>query len=324
MTWLIWDKGRARLASHGAMLTDFTAFLPDGRRVSPLHKPPWLDEPLPDGLPPLLMRLQGEWPCVPFGMAPEGPLAGDWAGFSLSPDPWPHGYAANHAWQILPDGPSAARATICYPQGNPVQRLYRGVRAVDGEAALDFDLGIQMRRAAQLPIGVHPVFRLPEMVGQARMCLGGYDRVFGYPGDTGGAPAFEPHSPFRFEDLTGLDFDPLALPYPHASETLLLLSGTDGLFSLENHAEAYRVSLSWDPVIFPSLLLWISNCGRSAAPWNGRHLALGVEPVCSAFDLGSAISASENELTRAGIQTARMVIPSQTFSTHYRISVSPL
>lgn len=324
MTWLTWDRGRARLTSLGAMLTNFTAVLPDGREVSPLHKASWLEEQLPGGIPPFLAGLQGEFPCVPFGTAPRGPLARDWAGSFPSPDPWPHGFAANNNWQIAPDGPHAVRARITYPETEPVHRLSRCVRGVKGEAAVDIALGVHTRRKGRLPIGVHPVFRLPEKVGLARLCPGGYDQIFGYPGDNGGQPAFEYSSPFRFEDLTGLGFDPLTLPYAVASETLLLLSGTERSFALENHAENYRVSLDWDAQAFPSLLLWISNCGRRAAPWNGRHRALGVEPVCSAFDLGPSISVTDNLLTHAGVQTARMLTPDQTFTTGYRISVAPL
>ncbi len=124
--------------------------------------------------------------------------------------------------------------------------------------------------------------------------------------------------------VSSLHKAPWLLPYLVASETLLLLSGTDGSFALENRAESYRVSLDWDAQTFPSLLLWISNCGRNAAPWNGRHRALGVEPVCSAFDLGPAISGSDNALTRAGVQTARMLTPDQAFTTRYRMSFAPL
>ncbi|MFV1532490.1 hypothetical protein VW012_04950 [Phaeobacter sp. JH209B] len=306
------------------MLTDLEFDLPDGRRIAPLHKAPWLGEVLPNGVPPLLAGLQGEWPCVPFGMAPQGPLAGDWAGLSRMPDPWPHGYAANHDWRITPDGPQAVRADIAYPRTDPIHHLTRRVSGVSGKAAVDIALGIHMRRKACLPIGLHPVFRLPAATGQARLCPGVYDWVFCYPGDTGGTPGISRPAPFRLEDLTELGFDPVALPYPDRSETLLLLSGIDGTFALENHAEDYRVTLDWDAEVFPSLMLWISNGGRNAPPWNGRHWALGIEPVCSAFDLGCSISATENPLTKTGVQTSRMLTPDSPFDTRYSISIAAL
>ncbi|MGB5869840.1 MAG: hypothetical protein WBH04_06550 [Albidovulum sp.] len=306
------------------MLTDLELDLPDGRSVAPLHKAPWLDEALPDGIPPLMTGLQGEWPCVPFGMSPQGALAGDWAGLSRLPDLWPHGFAANHDWHITVNDPQSLQARIAYPLADPVDHLTRQVRGVNGMAAIEIDLGIHMRRNAQLPIGLHPVFRLPVETGQARLCPGEYDQVFCYPGDTGGTPAFSRAAPFRFENLTGLGFDPMALPYPERSETLFLLSGTDGAFILENHAENYRVTLDWDALDFPSLMLWISNGGRCAPPWNGRHWALGVEPVCSAFDLGRAISTANNPLSNAGVRTSRMLTPDHPFNTRYSISIAPL
>jgi hypothetical protein len=240
------------------------------------------------------------------------------------PDPWPHGFAANHCWQITPAGLQSVQAEIAYPATDPIHHLTRRVSGVSGKAAVEVDLGIYMRRTACLPIGLHPVFRLPAATGQARLCPGGYDKAYCYPGDTGGPPGYSRPTPFRLEELTGLGFDPMALPYPDPSETLLMLSRTDGTFTLENHAENYRVTLDWDPAVFPSLMLWISNGGRSAPPWNGRHWALGVEPVCSAFDLGGTISAEENPLTKTGLQTSRMLTPDYPVDTRYSISVAVL
>ena len=324
MTWLSWDKGQARLARVGAMLTDLEFRLPDGRSVAPLHKAHWLAKELPVDVPPLLAGLQGEWPCVPFGFAPEGSLAGDWAVSSRSPDPWPHGFAANHAWQVSSAAPDEVQAEIVYPETDPVRRLTRSVRGVTGEAAVEIGLEIHMRREARLPIGIHPVFRLPAGVGQARLRPGVYERGYCHPGETGGSPAFSTPESFRFDALPEMGFDPLSLPYETPSETLLLLSGTDGHFELENLADQYRVALDWNARAFPSVMLWISNGGRLAAPWSGRHWALGVEPVCSAFDLGVAISGETNPLSREGIKTAQALRPDRVFETRYRISVAAL
>jgi hypothetical protein len=39
-----------------------------------------------------------------------------------------------------------------------------------------------------------------------------------------------------------------------------------------------------NPADFPATLFWLSNGGRSAAPWESRHLGrLGIEDVCSYF-----------------------------------------
>ncbi|MCB8828816.1 hypothetical protein LJD47_27785, partial [Escherichia coli] len=77
----------------------------------------------------------------------------------------------------------------------------------------------------------------------------------------------------------------------------------------------------WQKEHFPSVLLWYSNRGRRAYPWNGNHLALGVEPVCAAFDLGPGISAASNPINRAGTATSITFHPDDAFITRYRISV---
>ncbi len=321
---LQWDKGRVGLAPLGAMLSDLTFDLADGRQIAPLHAAPWLGQDLPNDVPPIMKGLQGEWPCVPFGIAPQGALAGEWDTIERTPDAWPHGFSSNNLWDVSEDGPQQLIARIAYPETDPVERLTRRVAGVDGKAAIELELGIEMRRAAPLPIGLHPIFRLPKAVGQARLRPSDYDQVICYPGDTEATPAISRDAPFRFEDLTELGFDPLALPYPGQSETILLLKGSKGQFSLDNLAEQYRVTLTWDAEVFPSLLLWISNGGRQAAPWNGRHWALGVEPICSAFDLGNSISAADNPLTRLGAKTAVDLSPDQPFTTRYSISVDAL
>lgn len=59
------------------------------------------------------------------------------------------------------------------------------------------------------------------------------------------------------------------------------------------------------------------------APWNGRHLALGLEPICSAFDLGQQVSAAENPISKRGVPTARSFRAGEQFVTRYRIEVEP-
>ena len=60
---------------------------------------------------------------------------------------------------------------------------------------------------------------------------------------------------------------------------------------------------------------------RQMAPWNGRHLALGFEPICSAFDLGPQISTADNPISRRGTKTARRFSAGERFTTRYRIAV---
>jgi len=103
-----------------------------------------------------------------------------------------------------------------------------------------------------------------------------------------------------------------------------MLTGAGGRCALDNFAEGYRVILEWNAAHFPSLMLWMSNRGRQFAPWNGRHLALGVEPVCAPFDLGTAFANAETPLSRAGIATGVDLQPDMPFTTRYSIRVEEM
>ena len=83
--------------------------------------------------------------------------------------------------------------------------------------------------------------------------------------------------------------------------------------------------LSWDAAAFPSCMLWISNKGRAAYPWNSRFQALAIEPVIAPFDLGTDIARDRNNpLNRAGIATARAFNANTPWTTRYMIEVSAI
>ena len=94
-----------------------------------------------------------------------------------------------------------------------------------------------------------------------------------------------------------------------------------GAVSLWNTMEGYRVRLTWSREHFPSLMFWFSNFGRRQPPWSGRHLALGVEPICGALDLGPQISAASNPISVRGVRTTQHFSAGQTWLTRYRIAV---
>lgn len=300
--------------------------LPDGRQIAPFHIAPWFDDAVQDQ-PGILQRLRGEWPCVPFGAASPRDAGAGWPASdpTAEPDPHPHGYGSNHHWHWLDAGEGALALAIDYPGDHPVAGLQRHVRPVDGQAAIDFTLTIHIRRDCTLPIGLHPVFRLPATPGAMRLDIAAKGaRTF--PGRVDPSSIFAPDQcppdwhAVRLTD--GSVLDPSLLPLDRHTEDLLQLQQVGGHACLHNLAENYRVSLDWNPDHFPDLLLWFSNYGRTHAPWNDRHLALGVEPVCSAFDLGTAISAQSNPLNATGGPTARSFRAGEVFKTLYRVSVA--
>ena len=91
-----------------------------------------------------------------------------------------------------------------------------------------------------------------------------------------------------------------------------------------NEAEGDRAKLSWNQEHFPSLLLWMSNRGRKAAPWSSRHVALGMEPICSPFGLGPASARADNPIAKSGTPTARDFKAGEVFTTRYRIEAEAI
>lgn len=324
-----WSHGQFTLETLGSMLGPTFFRLADGRMVAPFHIAPWAGEEGTNALPRILKRLRGEWPCVPFGAVPDHIEAEGWpqplAG--KEPDPEPHGFGSNHFWHWIESGPDELALAIDYPETHPVSRLTRRVRGIPDEPALEFRLSVEVRRDCALPIGLHPVFRLdPQPLSMTLDVNAGSAATF--PGSVDPSSIFEPNLIVpdwrRIPLRTGGIIDPSRLPLTHQTEDLLQLTGAGGRARLTNTPEAYRVSLTWNAEHFPDLLLWYSNQGRSQFPWNNRHLALGVEPVSAAFDLGTRVSTADNPLNRAGSRTTWQFSPSVPFETRYVVTVEGL
>ncbi len=326
-----WQHGALTVQRLGAMLAPLTFVLPDGRQVSPMHVAPWADEPVAAGLPAILQKLRGEWPCVPFGYAIEDPTAPpEWARLNGTPEPLEeiHGHSSNHDWTWRDDDGASLRLVMDYPSGHPVRRLHRSITPDPHAAAVDISLTIEIAEACRLPLGLHATFRLPTGVGGARIEPGAFAEGRTFPGTVEpSAPLFAIDKGFAALDAvptrSGGTCDASRVPLSEETEELLQLNDI-GSVSLANEAEGYRVALSWNKAHFPSLLLWMSNRGRKGAPWNGRHLALGMEPICSPFGLGPASARADNPMARAGTPTARDFAAGEVFTTHYRIAAEPL
>lgn len=324
---IAWNHGVVSVQSLGAMLGPTLFILPDGRQVAPFQVAPWANETFGDDVPSVLRRLRGDWPCVPFGGDADRPPRGDWPGSSAegTVDALPHGYGANHHWAFGDASPTGISLSIDYPEAHPIRSLERRVVPDPQGTALDCELVVNVRSDCTLPFGLHPTFRLPETPGAVRIEVG--DDISGvtYPHGVDASSIFEtdqraaPWHEVRLRDGSSLNVS--AIPLRQRTEDLLQLLDMPGHAALWNTEEGYRARLIWNREHFPSALLWFSNRGRSFAPWNGRHLALGLEPICSAFDLGPEIGASDNPINRRGIATARRFRAGERFVTRYRVEV---
>ncbi len=301
------------------------------RTVSPLAVAPWAGEPEAATLPPILQSLRGEWPCVPFGIASGANLPPEWRPeHNLEPDTFAHGYSSNGFWQAVSHTASSVELKLVYPEAHPIACVRRRVTAAADRPALEFTLWIEARAACRLPIGIHPTFRLPGTPGSNKLEVDPERDCWTPP------ISAEPGISRMAIDRRGVGLDavPLAdgrqvdftrLPLADPAEELLLVVGARGRSRLSCASEGYSAEVRWDPAVFASLMLWISNRGRTMYPWSGRHLALGMEPVTAAFDLGTSVSANRNNpLEKAGHATARDFAAGEILETRYSIEVASL
>lgn len=320
---LVWPNGRAQFQLLGAMLGPVVFKRPGVPDFAPLQVAPWADEPDAAQLPGILRRLRGEWPCVPFGRTdrPAG-LPDGWA-MRLADDAWGHGYASNHDWQWQSNDDPLALSLAIEPPG-PLRRLTRTVRALAQEPSLEITLAVEAREPCTLPIALHPTFRLDA--GAVQLLLPRHGTGITYPASA--EPGVSQLAPDRsFDRLAqvpragGGSVDLTRFPLTFDTEELLQLRDVTGPVTLRYFEAGWSVQLEWDHRLLPDLMLWVSHRGRTHAPWNGRHWALGVEPVHGLFDLGriAAPPAHHPLADRAGIA----LDPEVPLVLRYRLSAAP-
>jgi hypothetical protein len=323
---LEWAFGSAEVQALGGMLGPLQFRLDAERDLQVMHVAPWAGTTESLALPGILRRLRGEWPCIPFGRTDLPPdLPPGWQ--PLAPDDsWPHGYSANHRWTCEHASKERVCLAIDYPEDSPIARIERHIQAVADAPALDMDLVIWPRRSMLLPAGLHPTFRLPDASGRVQLELGRHDGIFSYPSRSAGAVTrLRPDCRSeKLEAMSGIGepLDLSHLPLGDDGEELLQVraigAGMAGA-PLSLHYLDYdaHVGLWWDTNQFPDLMLWLSNRGRPEFPWEGRHVALGAEPVNSVFDLGRvACPPADHPLAdRLGIGLQA----GQAWRTRYRI-----
>lgn len=326
------ERVAAELQELGGMIAQARFRLRDGQLIEPLATAPWRHEEVPADLPPILRGLAGEWPCVPFGgqSVPDG-LPPDWA----PPDPRPawdrdaHGHGANSPWSLDIEAPDRARLRIDYPSDHPVRALERTVACRPGEAALDLSLTIHPRADAVLPVGLHPVLRVPDAPGTARLRLAPGARAWTFPVDVEPgrsvlAPDQRDRAPDDLRDRHGRPIDLRRLPFAEPGEDLVLLTGTGGAVTVEDREAGHAVTVRWEAERLPSCLLWISNGGRTFPPWNGRFRALGIEPIAAPFDLGLRWAEGATLLGAAGVPVATRLRAGEAWATRYAIECEAL
>jgi hypothetical protein len=319
---LDWLTGAATLSTNAAMLLD-AVFDLEGQDARPFARAPWLGDP-PPGLPGHLAELAGEFVCVPFGSAAlPAEASPHWAGLGASAPVPPHGPSADGEWMLTSSTPTTATFAMEYPAHGAVELIERTVAAASDGIGLDFSLTVHVREATRVPIGVHPILRLPERPG-ALVLSAQFAEGFTYPARVHGTSVTRPGRTFASLQEVPSEhgmLDVSRLPLDRPVEDVLQLCGVLGPVTADFTDEGFRLTLDWDREALPSLLIWLSDRALAEEPWNSRYRGLGLEPVASAFDLPPSVSASRNPISDRGHITAVALRPGEPwrFSSSVRI-----
>lgn len=328
---LTWRHGRADLQRLGAMLAPVVFESPGHPPFAPLQVAPWCDEPGAAELPGILRRLRGDWPCVPFGRTdrPAGLFDGGPPGWTAREphDAWGHGHSSHHDWQwadAAASDPLSLVLEMTLPAGDPIAHLRRQVTARADAPALDLTLTITPRIDCTLPVALHPTLRLDA--GRVQLDIAHAGSALSYPVPP--EPSSRLQANARFEALhaaplaAGGTTDLSRYPQGADSEELLQLVQVAGPVHARYLDAGWALTLDWDHAALPDLMLWVSHRGRPQPPWNGRHWALGIEPVNGVFDLGrvAAPPADHPLAGRAGL-SLRAGVPT---TLRHSLSAQPL
>lgn len=277
-----------------------------GRIVSPYALAPWLPDEIDPTLPVLLKNLRGDFLCLPFGPRENAQ---------------PHGETANSTWQKISENSTSLTLRI-----NPTDlaaEVTKTLTLSPAQTAIYYEHTIK-GLDGNFSYGNHPILdlsALPEGSGQLSVNPYRWGSVyptwFSDPAD-GASQALKIGA--RFTDLT-------QVPLLAGGETDLTRypsrPGTDDLVMMVSEPATAAQPFAWSAVVmdgyvwfslknpddFPATMLWLSNGGRSAAPWNSRHLGrIGIEDVCSHYCDSLDIS-RQDRLAAEHIPTTRHFDP---------------
>lgn len=307
---LKWSHGTATVAATAATVTDAAFTLPNGT-FKPFARAPWvgtIDDPSITGH---LRVLSGDFVGIPFGAGGrKAPNVPEWDRLLTQPSNGTiHGPAAHEDWTIVSGDDTSVTLALDYEPHSVVRRLERTISARPDAPALDFTLTVHARHKAAISCGLHPNFRLPEQPGRLELKL---DFAFGltHPGQTAIG------DPQEFSDLASVPKDggrvdmshiPLA---PRTDKNVQLCGVTSPLTGVYLD-EGMGFELDWDRALLPTLMMWHTDGGIGGEPWRNQFRAIGLEPLASAFDLHTDVSAGPNPINARGIATAIEIDPAR-------------
>lgn len=288
------------ITARGGHLAPVVFHLP-GRDVSPYALAPWTPDEFPE-IPPLLSVLRGDFLCFPFGGQTNGP---------------PHGETANCLWTRLESDSRSLRLRM--ETTDTAATVVKNVATCEGHHAIYFEHQIS-GADEDFSYGNHPILDFSGLAeGTGRLTTSAFHWASVFPGPFSN-PA-DGESQALAEGAVFTDLREVKLAAGGTSDLTRYPSraGNDDLVMVAHLPASNEQPFAWsaavldgyvwfslkNPADFPATNLWFSNGGRTAPPWNGRHVGrIGVEDVCSHFSDGVDKSRLKL-LEKQGVMTVR-------------------
>lgn len=268
------------------------------RTVQPYSLSPWLPEEQ-RAQDPLLQVLRGDFFCLPFGAQEAGPA---------------HGVVAGNTWTVIEERASAL--TLRMAAEDIGATVTKTVEVRDGDTSLYQQFDIE-GLTGSYNYGTHPVLDLSSYPEGSIELTTSPIRYGSVAPTLFSDPSRGEHQILEIgATFTSLEHIPRA---DGGTLDLRHLPTAPGHEDLVMIAPRVRSGLAWNALRFPdhvwfslrrvedfpATVLWVSNGGRSQAPWSSRHIGrIGIEDVCSYFAEGHAPSITA-PLASQGIATSR-------------------
>lgn len=288
------------VTARGGHLAPVVFHLSD-RDVSPYALAPWEPSDHRD-LPPLLSVLRGDFLCLPFGGQTTGP---------------PHGDTANAEWKLLAANERLLKLQIA--TSDTGANVVKTLECRPGHHAIYIENEIS-NLDGDFSYGSHPIIDLSGLPDQsARISVSPFRWASTYPGQFSNPADGETQALAADAEFSDLQRVPLAEGGMTDLSRYPSRAGNDDLVMMVSEPASAAQPFAWSAVVlngyvwfslknpadFPSTLFWLSNGGRTTAPWNSSHVGrIGIEEVCSHFADGVDVSRT-NPLAHAGIPTCR-------------------
>ncbi len=307
-------------------IRDFTVEM-GGRRLTPLHTAPWVDDPQvtedPE-IPGNLKCLSGDFFCAAFGTN------------DVEPGVPGHGWPANSEWRVLDETRSGGAVTARFELVKRVMgaRLVKEFTLRDGHPFL-YERHVFSGGSGGVSVSNHAMthFRRGGRLSFSPKAFGDLPPTPQETDPARGRSLFA--TARRFTDLGKLpmadgstaDLHRYPVATGHEDFVMLVEAADSPLgWTAAARSEEGDIMLSLkNPAEVPVTFLWFSNGGRFYKPWDGRHRGvLGIEEARAYSTAGQAASVAPNPLSEAGIPTAITLTADGTVAVSHVIGSIPL